>query len=78
MLIFFFLIGLGNTFTYMANGAGLRKRNPKMAEILEKLYPFTRGLRTPQKEELIGPFSLPGIPKEGEFSEAWDVIGTLL
>ena len=29
------------------------------------------------KEELTGPGGLPRIPKEGEFSKAWDVIGAL-
>ena len=70
-------IGLGNLFTYMPNGAELCKRNPKMNEILEKPCSFTRGLRIPRKEELTGLFSLPGIPEEREFCEAWDVIGTL-
>ena len=29
------------------------------------------------REELTGPYNLPKIPEEGEFREAWDVIGAL-
>ena len=45
--------------------------------MIEKPCLVTRGLRKPRAEELCGPFSLPGIPEEGEFAEAWDIIGDL-
>ena len=48
-----------------------------MAEVLDKPFMFTRGLKTARREELIGPFSLPGVPDEGEFREAWNVIRNL-
>ena len=61
----------------MPNDPELRRKDPKMAELLDKPCQLTQGLRKPQKEELIGPSGLPGILEEGEFSEAWDVIGAL-
>ena len=70
-------LGLGNPLKYMTNGPELRKKDPNTADILDKPCVFTRGLRKPQKEELIRLNSFPGIPEEGEFSEAWDVIGAL-
>ena len=70
-------LGLGNPLKYMTNGPELRKKDPNMVDILDKPCVFTRGLRKPRKEELIGSSSLPGSPEEGEFSEAWDVIGAL-
>ena len=48
-----------------------------MADLIEKPCTVVRGLRKPRKEELSGPFSLPVIPEEGEFVEAWDIIGDL-
>ena len=45
--------------------------------MIEKPCLVVRGLRKPRPEELCGPFSLPGIPEEGEFTEAWDIIGDL-
>ena len=70
-------IGLGNPLVYIPNGAELQKKHPKMAETFNKSTTLTLGLRIPRKEELMSSFSLLGIPDEGEFSEAWDVIGTL-
>ena len=70
-------LGLGNPLNYMTNGPGLRKKDPNMVDILDKPCVFTRGLRKPQKEELIRLNNFPGITEEGEFSEAWDVIGAL-
>ena len=58
----------------MPNDAKLQKKHPKMAETLGKPTTLTRGLRTPQKEKLADPFSLPRIPEEEEFSEARDVM----
>ena len=77
MFPFHLSYGQGNPFTYTPNSSELHKRNPKMDGILEKMCAFTRGLRTPRKEELTGPFSLPGIPDEGEFSEARNLIRNL-
>ena len=61
----------------MSNGAKLMKRYLKLVELLSKPSSLDRGLRKPQKEELIGPFSLLGIPDEGKFSEVVVVIGDL-
>ena len=74
---FSFPIGLGQPFSYIPNGAELRKKDPKLAETLQKPCTFTRGLRKPRKEELSDPFGLPGILEDGEFNEAWDVIMVL-
>ena len=63
-------IGLGNQLKFMSSGPELRKKDPKMAELLDKPCQLTRGLRKPRKEELMGPSGLPGIPEEGEFSKA--------
>ena len=69
--------GLGRPISFSPLGAELKKRELKTAELIEKPCLLTRGLRKPRPEELCGPFSLPGIPEEGEFSEAWDIIGDL-
>ena len=71
------VIGLGNPLNYMSNDAELRKKDSKMVEVLDKPCAFTWGLRTPRREKLIGPFSLPRVPDEGKFSEAWNVIRNL-
>ena len=68
---------MGHPVSLSPLGADLRKRDPKAAELIEKPCLVTRGLRKPRAEELSGPFSLPGIPEEGEFVEAWDIIGDL-
>ena len=68
---------MGHPVSLSPFGADLRRRDPKAAELIEKPCLVTRGLRKPRAEELSGPFSLPGIPEEGEFSEAWDIIGDL-
>ena len=48
-----------------------------MADLIEKPCELVRGVRKPRKEEFSGPFGLLGIPEEGEFTEAWDIIGDL-
>ena len=45
----------------MPNGVELKKRPPKIADILGKPNSLTHGLKTPWKEELTSPFGLPGI-----------------
>ena len=45
--------------------------------MLWKSTSLVRGLRKPLKEELIGLFSVPGIPEEFDFNEANSIIGEL-
>lgn len=68
---------MGRPVSFAPLGAELRKKDPRLAELIEQPCTVTRGLRKPRKEEITGAFSLPGIPEEGEFTEAWDVIGDM-
>lgn len=70
------LIGLGNPTYFIRNGTKLLKKFLKLFD-LGKSTTLTRELRVPWKEELTGPFDLPGVLDEGEFSEAMDLIGDL-
>ena len=70
-------VDLGNPIPFMLNGVEFNKRFLKIVEVLRKPTSLTRGLRTPWKEEITSLFSLPGIPEEGEFSEAVDIIRDL-
>ena len=65
MLVVRHPLGIGNPFPYMPKGPKLSKKYAKVAEQFGKTFSLTRGLRKPQKEELIGPFSLPDILEEG-------------
>ena len=61
----------------MSHSAELNRNFPKTVKLLQKPSSLTRGLRKPQKEELTGPFSLPGVLEKGEFGEAMDLIGDI-
>ena len=61
----------------MPNGAEWRKKYPEIAELLQKPSSLARGLRKARQEELVGPFSLLGIPKEDNFNKASIVISNL-
>ena len=70
-------LGVRNPIPFMPHSAELNRKFPQIVELLKKPSTLTQGHRKPRKEELIGPFSLPRISKEGEFSEAVDLIGDL-
>ena len=67
----------GNPFPYMLNSSKLGQKYPQTAELLQKSSSLVRGLRKPLQEELVGPFSLPGILENEEFNEASPIIGDL-